>query len=238
MAAVPLILMPALLMPGLVLLMPTALLLHNFSHASLLDASCTTVSLATVEYRVAALAMLAAYLVIGLGACWATTFFKRRVLGTIVEGRHPFESIYMMKWTALNFSVIPLIHRMFMKPLRGSPFFNSFLRLNGARVGANVLYLGVLEASCDFEMLELGDFAVVEYNVRLQAHEVINAHIAHRPISLGRCAHVGSRSNLLAGSTMAPGSRLLDQSLLLGRSHARPGQVWGGLPATMPRSQG
>ena len=238
MAAVPLVVMPGLLLPGLFLLMPTGLLVHNFSHASLLAASCAPVSLATVDYTFVAVWVLAAYLVTGLGACWAATFFKRKAMGAIEEGRHPFESMYMVKWTALNFSIIPLIHRLFIKPLRGSPFFNSFLRLNGARVGAHVLYLGVLEASCDFDMLNLEDFAVVEYNVRLQAHEVINAHVAHRPIKVGRRAHVGSRSNLLAGATMSPSARLLDQSLLLGRSHARPGQVWGGLPATLSRGGG
>jgi acetyltransferase-like isoleucine patch superfamily enzyme len=93
----------------------------------------------------------------------------------------------------------------------------------------------VLEAACDFEMLTLGDRACVEYNARLQAHEVINGHVAHRPIFVGATAHVGARSNLLAGSVMQAGSRLTDQSLLLGRSEARPGQVWGGLPATVVR---
>ena len=88
----PLILMPALLMPGLC------------SHADGAAPPLPQPRVAArreLHHRVAGHRrvprrgprMLAAYLVIGLGACWATTLFKRCVLGTIVEGRHLFESV-------------------------------------------------------------------------------------------------------------------------------------------------
>jgi hypothetical protein len=40
-------------------------------------------------------------------------------------------------------------------------------------------------AACDFEMLSLGDRARVEYNARLQAHEVTDGHVVRRSISVG-----------------------------------------------------
>ena len=98
-------------------------------------------------------------------------------------------------------------------------------------MGANVLYLGVLEASCDFEMLELGDFAVV--GEAIQAHEVIN--LAHRPISLGRRAR-REPEQLLAGSTMAPGSRSTSRSCSGGRMRGLG--MWGGLPPPCPGRRG
>ena len=236
MSVVPLLLGPALLLPGLAVLMPMMLVLHDLSHASSEAAACAPVSLSDVHHLTIALVLVGAYLVVAFGTVWAAATFKRVCVGAIGEGRHPFASLYMLKWASLNFSVVPLVQRLFLRPLRGSPFFNSFLRLNGATVGSNVLHLGVLEAAADFDMLTLGDGAVVELDVRLQAHEVINAHIAHRPIVVGERAHVGGRSNLLAGSVLHARSRLADQSLLLGRSEAKPGSSWDGLPATVTRA--
>jgi acetyltransferase-like isoleucine patch superfamily enzyme/acyl carrier protein len=229
----PLILGPGLLLPGIVLLMPGMLFLHNISHETAEAASCAPLSLADVSHFTIALVLVGSYFVIAFGSVWMATTLKRKLIGKIIESRHKFGSIYMLKWTALNFTIIPLIHRLFTKPLRGSPFFNSFLRLNGAKVGHHVHYMGVLEASADFDMLELNDRCCIDYNARLQAHEVINAHVSHRSIKIGERAHVGVRSNLLAGSSMLASSKLQDQSLLLGRSEPKPGQVWGGIPAAL-----
>jgi len=229
----PLILGPGLLLPGIVLIMPGMLFLHKISHETADAASCAPLSLADVSHLTIALVLVGSYFVIAFGAVWLATSLKRKLIGKIKEGRHRFGSIYMLKWTALNFSIIPLVHRLFTKPLRGSPFFNSFLRLNGAKVGHHVHYFGVLEASADFDMLDLGDRCCIDYNARLQAHEVIDAHVSHRPIKIGERVHIGSRSNLLAGSSMQPSSKLQDQSLLLGRSEPKPGQVWGGIPAAL-----
>lgn len=129
-------------------------------------------SLADVHHFTIALVLVGAYIVVAFGAVWAATAFKRLAVGPIASGKHPFGSVYMLKWTSLNFSVVPLVHRLFTRHLRGSPFFNSFLRLNGARVGRHVLHLGVLEAAADFDVLTLGDGCVVELDARLQAHEV------------------------------------------------------------------
>lgn len=231
----PLVLLPGLLMPGLLLLMPGMLFLHSVSHSTAEAAACAPPTLADVSHFTIALVLAAAYLVLGLGAVWLATALKHVALGTMVEGRHPFGSVYMLKWSAFNFSIVPAVHRYFTKHLRGSTLFNAFLRLNGAKVGQQVYYMGVLEASADFDLLQLGDRACVEADVRLQAHEVIGGHLAHRPIMVGAAAHIGSRSNLLAGATMQASSRLTDQSLLLGRSEAKPGQIWDGLPATLVR---
>lgn len=229
----PLLIGPGLLLPGILLLMPGMLFLHNISHQSAEAAACAPLSLADVSHATIALVLVGSYFVVAFGAVWAATTFKSKFIGKIKEGRHPFGSTYMLKWTALNFSVIPLVHRLFTKPLRGSPFFNSFLRLNGAKVGNHVHYMGVLEASADFDMMDLGDRSCIDYNARLQAHEVINMHVSHRPIKIGERVHIGARSNLLAGSVMQPSSRLQDHSLLLGRSEAKPGQTWGGIPAAV-----
>merc|ERR1711871_311324 len=114
----------------------------------------------------------ALFLVLGLSACATAIAFKWLFFARMQEAEHDFTSTYMLRWMTFNFSIIPLVSRFFTKFLRGSPFFLDFLRANGAKVGKQVFYYGVLEAAADFDMLDIGDNAVVEYNVRLQAHEV------------------------------------------------------------------
>jgi hypothetical protein len=235
MILIPLIITPGLLLPGILLLIPAMLSFHNSSHETNELAVCSPMSLDDVSHRKVALIIVGSYFVIAISALVTATLFKRVVVGKIKANKHTFGSTYMIKWTTLNFSIIPLIHRLFTKPLRGSPFFNSFLRLNGARVGNHVHYMGVLEASADFDMLDLGDRCCIDYSARLQAHEVINAHVSHRPIKIGDKCHVGARSNLLAGTIMQSSSALEDQSLLLGRSEPKLGSIWGGIPAVLKK---
>lgn len=156
---------------------------------------------------------------------------KWTVIGRFRPGRYPLWGWYFCRWWLVRkaCALAPL------NLLAGSPLLPVYLRLLGAKVGANChLGSGHVDA---FDLLEIGDGASIGYGVELQPSVVEDGWLRLEPIRIGRGAFVGTNSVLMPGATLGERSALLEQSLVTGGQSVPDGETWAGSPSRRAAEQ-
>lgn len=104
-----------------------------------------------------------------------------------------------------------------------SIWFNAVLRgdVNSIRIGShcNIQDGSVLHTLYQKSTIELGDYVSVGHNVTIHGAKVCDY------------ALVGMGSTLLDGAVVGEGAIVAAGSLVLGKTHIGPYEVWGGVPA-------
>jgi non-ribosomal peptide synthetase-like protein len=147
------------------------------------------------------------------------------VIGRFQPGRYPLWGWYFCRWWLVRkaCALAPL------NLLAGSPLLSVYLRLLGAKVGANChLGSGHVDA---IDLLEIGDGASIGYGVELQPSVVEDGWLRLEPIRIGRGAFVGTNAVLMPGAILGEGSALLEQSLVTGGQPVPDREAWAGSPS-------
>ena len=124
-----------------------------------------------------------------------------------------------------------------IEPLKGTPLFNIVLRLLGARVGDDVIYLGRMVPEAD--VLHLGDRTVVGPEADMFTHNFENLRFTYEPIAIGDDCSLGERSSIMGHTQMRDQSRLLPLAQGMKGVELHSGRSYGGNPAdVMPLAAG
>ncbi|MGA3180997.1 MAG: Pls/PosA family non-ribosomal peptide synthetase [Verrucomicrobiota bacterium] len=113
--------------------------------------------------------------------------------------------------------------------LAGTPVFNMYLRLMGAKIGKNA-HLDS-DSFCIYDLVSVGDGASVNVDSNLPGYTVENGMLKIGRITIGRRCFVGARAALREDTVMEDDSALEDLSLLPRGSTIPRGQTWLGSPA-------
>ena len=113
--------------------------------------------------------------------------------------------------------------------LAGTPLYNIYLRLMGAKIGKNVHLNG--DAFAVYDLLAIGDDSSINADASLLGYTVENGWLKIGRITLGRRCFVGARAALRPDTVMEDDSALEDLSLLPRGATIPRGQTWLGSPA-------
>jgi non-ribosomal peptide synthetase-like protein len=112
----------------------------------------------------------------------------------------------------------------------GTPVYNTYLRLLGAKIGKEVTILSrTVPVATD--LIRIGDGALIRKESSFTGYRAVDGMIQVGPVTLGRYTHVGEKSVLDIGTWMGHGSQLGHSSTLQAGQSVPPGQSWHGCPA-------
>lgn len=177
------------------------------------------------------LAMLTALslFVLAIGLEFAVAVVGKRLTGRLQPGRYPLWGLtYYRWWLGERFLALAPAYL-----LSGSPLARGWLRLLGARVGAEA-FVGTLTLRVP-ELLTLGQGASLGNGVNFENARVLRGELLLGAVTLGREAQVGSYAILEGDTALGDGARLQAQSALRSGQRIPAGRHWGGAPA---RDQG
>jgi len=151
---------------------------------------------------------------------------KWLLLGRVRAQAIPLWSFaYFRFWTAkLAVRSAPIV------AFAGTPLYNLYLRLLGAKIGRNALTLSqVTPIAAD--LFEVGDDAVVMRSALLPGYSAYGNRIHLGAIKIGRNAYVGEQSVLDIGTEIGDFGELGHASSLQTGQRVPEGQSWHGSPA-------
>ena len=159
---------------------------------------------------------------------WVVAPLLVRLLSTALRpGRYPlWGGTYIRLWAIdlmLGLSPLPV--------LSGSPLYPVYLRLLGARMGADV-HIGSPIVSIP-SMIRIGDGASIGYGVSLRPWVVEDGWVVIEPIVVGARAFVGAGCVLEPGSMVCAGAILTEQSTAACGQSISAGEQWSGSPSVM-----
>lgn len=115
----------------------------------------------------------------------------------------------------------------------GTEFQSTWLRLLGARVGKRVhLHRGADVFSGAFELLEIGDDAVIGQDANLSTVQLVDHWFEVAPISVGARSLVSVRASVEGGASVGSDAELRPLSSLRKGERVPDGEVWDGVPAS------
>ena len=132
--------------------------------------------------------------------------------------------VYLQVWTLdlmLALSPLPV--------LSGSPLFEPYLRILGARVGRGV-HVGTSTLSVP-ALIRINDGASIGYGVSLRPWVVEDGWVIMEPIVIGANAFIGSGAVLEPGSIVSAGAILAEQSTAVRGQRIPRGEQWAGSPS-------
>ena len=150
-------------------------------------------------------------LVFGSFTCFFAIVSKWMLLGKL--NNDDIYGIYSIKYFSWNFVllVVTAAHLLFTEILRGSPFYNVYLRLLGVTIGSNC-YIEALNIP-DFDLMEIGDDVYIGSQVILTAHTYEAPNISRDEVKIGNRCVVSTASATLPAFTMEDGAELSSLSL-------------------------
>ena len=151
---------------------------------------------------------------------------KWLVIGRFKRGRYPLWSVYYWRFWLVR-QVLSFVPVML---LTGSPLFNWYCRLMGAKIGKHV-YLGTTDILA-FDLLEIGDGSSIGNDSNLMGCEVVDGWLVIDRITVGKDCYVGTRSVLGLNSRLEDGAELGDLSYLPADRVIPAGEAWIGAPAS------
>lgn len=176
-----------------------------------------------VELTLNAATLAGAYLVLGTAIPVA--------LKWLLVGRWKAESFALWSHKYLRFWLIK--YTLKLSPLSwfpGTPLYNSYLRLLGAKIGRNaVLNLRALPVCTD--MLVVGDNAIVQQDASIPCYKAVDGEIQVGRVHLGNAVNVGVNSSLDIDSELQNNASLAHSSALLQGSIVPQREHWHGSPA-------
>lgn len=156
---------------------------------------------------------------------WLPVVLKWALIGRFRAGRYPLWGWFYCRWwlvrKVLDLSPIPY--------LCGSPLLPVYLRLLGARIGANCHIATPFVHLPD--LIRIGDGASLGYEAELGTFLVADGWLELAPIEIGAGAFVGAKSMVMLGATLGANAQLAEQSLLGSGECIPDGQRWTGSPA-------
>ncbi|MGD1086303.1 MAG: Pls/PosA family non-ribosomal peptide synthetase [Verrucomicrobiota bacterium] len=147
------------------------------------------------------------------------------LIGRYQAGARPLWGWFYFRWwfaTTIE-AAVPVSY------LAGTPLYNVYLRLMGAKIGKNA------HLDCDgfasYDLLSVGEDSSVNVDSNLPGYKVENGMLKIGRVTIGRRCFVGTRSALQLDTVMEDDSALEDLSLLPRGSTIPRGQTWLGSPA-------
>jgi non-ribosomal peptide synthetase-like protein len=147
------------------------------------------------------------------------------LIGRYRPGAWPLWGWFYFRWwfvTTLE-SAVPAGY------LAGTPLFNIYLRLMGAKIGRNA-QLGS-DAFSSHDLLSIGDDSSINVDSNLPGYTVENGWLKIGRVTIGRRCFVGARAVMGLDTVMEDDSALEDLSLLPRGGVIPRGQTWRGSPA-------
>ena len=145
------------------------------------------------------------------------------------------------RWTADRFPVWSLKYFRFwlvrtllaLSPMRlfaGTPLYNWYLRLLGARIGKDAILLngGTVIAS---DMISIGDGAFISRTATMPGYRARSGYIEIGQLTIGARAFVGEAAHLSIGSTIGDDAQLGNTSALYSGQTVPAGKRYHGSPA-------
>ena len=157
----------------------------------------------------------------------------------IIIGRWKAESFPL--WGAKYFRFWIVKGALRLSPLSwfpGTPLFNTYLRLLGARIAPSaVLHLDNLPVCTD--LLSVGANTIVQSGTSIDCHKAVSGRMITGNVSLSDNVSVGHGSRLDLDTAIADGANLAHSATLLQGSKVPAGEFWHGSPAqpTTPREK-
>ncbi|MEO1159845.1 MAG: amino acid adenylation domain-containing protein, partial [Pseudomonadota bacterium] len=111
----------------------------------------------------------------------------------------------------------------------GTPLYNMWLRLLGARIGRHAVILSKAPVTTD--LFSVGTGSIIRENTMTQGYRALNNVIETGPISIGADAYVGTGSHLDIDTVIAGGGQLAHASTLQKGQKIEAGKRCHGTPA-------
>jgi len=147
------------------------------------------------------------------------------LIGRYQPGEHPLWGWFYFRWwfaTTIE-AAVPVGY------LCGTPLYNFYLRMMGAKIGGNV-HLGG-DAFAIYDLLEIGEDSSINADSNLLGYTVENGRLKIGRIRIGKRCFVGTRAALGVDTVMEDDANLEDLSLLPRSGVIPRGQTWRGSPA-------
>ncbi len=106
--------------------------------------------------------------------------------------------------------------------------------LFGARIGRNSHCSGYI---MDPPLVEIGDDVLIGFESLFSAHAFDRGSYELLPITIGRDVTIGARAMILPGVTIGDGAVVAVGAVVTKRTRIGAGEVWGGVPARLIKSQ-
>ena len=151
---------------------------------------------------------------------------KWLVIGRWTEERIPVWSLrYFRFWLVRRMiQANPMI--MFI----GSPLYNVYLRLLGAKIGRNVVIFSSIVPACP-DLLSIGDGTIIRKDSNLVGYRARSGFIETGKVTIGRDAFVGEATILDIGTSIGDGAQLGHTSSLHQGQAIPAGKRYHGSPA-------
>ncbi|EAU41995.1 peptide synthetase [Fulvimarina pelagi HTCC2506] len=114
----------------------------------------------------------------------------------------------------------------------GTPFYNVYLRLLGAKIGRDVVLMSSLTPVAT-DLIEIGNGAVINKDVKYSGYRVTRGWIETGPVTIGRNAHIGDESVLDIDTELAEDCDLAHASSLTSGQRTVAGKSYHGTPAVI-----
>lgn len=151
---------------------------------------------------------------------------KKLLVGKWKEERIPIWSMdYLRFWLARSFmgsSIFVLFS--------GSPAYNFYLRLMGAKIGKNTVINTKFVPTCT-DLIEIGDNCILQKDCYLTGYKAQDGYIYTGPVKLGDNVFVGQGTVLEINSSMGNDTQLGHTSSLQEQCHVPDGKNYHGSPA-------
>eukprot|EP01059_Diplonema_ambulator_P000172 TRINITY_DN10154_c0_g1_i1.p1 TRINITY_DN10154_c0_g1~~TRINITY_DN10154_c0_g1_i1.p1 ORF type:complete len:1685 (+),score=419.26 TRINITY_DN10154_c0_g1_i1:2828-7882(+) len=148
------------------------------------------------------------------------------VVGRYKEGDYPFYGTYHKKWVVMMLCKMVMNH--LVEEMNGTPFITWFMRLNGAKIGKQVVCFG---DALEYDLLEIGDYACIGERCDITCHTVENMVIKTAPVRMGKQCTLRVGAFVMPGGSMLEGSVLMEASQVLKGETVGEDAVYAGQPA-------
>ncbi|MFW6186644.1 MAG: Pls/PosA family non-ribosomal peptide synthetase [Actinomycetota bacterium] len=164
----------------------------------------------------------------GIVAALVPVMVKWALMGRFREGERPLFSSFVWRNELADTFAESLAVPGLIRLAVGSPVFNVWARLMGARIGRGVW--------CEtwwlpeFDLVRLGRGVSVNRGTVLQTHLFHDRIMRLQPVSMEAGSTLGPNSFVLPGSTVEAGATVGPGSLVMAQETVPAGSAWGGNP--------
>lgn len=167
-------------------------------------------------------------LALGLAACALTIAMKWVLIGRYRVSTHPFFSTFVWRDELINSCQEMLAGKWLLSSALGTPVMNVYLRLMGAKVGADA-YVATL-AITEFDQVEIGESAAVNKASCIQTHLFSDRVMQIGPSRLGAGSTIGPQSAVLLETSVGDDTHIGLGSVLMRGEELPDGTKWVGVP--------
>ncbi|MFD1507655.1 Pls/PosA family non-ribosomal peptide synthetase [Georgenia yuyongxinii] len=164
-----------------------------------------------------------------LGVVLAVAALKWVVVGRYVRRVEPLWSSFVRRTEFVTGIYEAAAVPALLDILTGTPLLGPMLRLFGVKAGRRTLISTTY--TTEFDLVRIGDDAVVGPHASLQTHLFEDRVMKMSTIDIGARSTVGTRSIVLYDSAVGADAYLAPLSLVMKGERLEPGTAWRGIPA-------